>query len=302
MKVLVVSKSFGQGTDGISRLEDLGLDVLYDIKDLKDADIYIAGDEKCDMYFFESAKSLKLLCRRGTGIDNIDINEAHRRGIIVTKVPSIMKEAVAELTFGLMLVLSRRLLSNIEIARAGIWEKTMGVDLFGKIIGIVGMGEIGREVAHRASAFNMNIVYYNRSRKEDIEDRYGAAYMDIDKLMGASDFITLHLPLNDGSRGIIDSRKLGLMKSSAYLINVGRGALVDEYALYSALKDGRIAGAASDVFINEPPVGSPLLGLQNFVPTPHIGSATVDTAKKMDDTVVSEIERLLNGEPNVFVV
>lgn len=302
MKVLIVSKSFGQGTDGIDQLKELGVDVLYDIKDLKDADVYIAGDEKCDMYFFETAKNLKLLCRRGTGIDNIDINEAHKRGIIVTKVPSVMKEAVAELTFGLMLVLSRKMLLNIESARNGRWEKTMGVDLFGKTIGIVGMGEIGREVAKRAFAFNMNIVYYNRSRKESAEKNYGALYVDIDRLMSESDFITLHLPLNDETRGFINKDRLCLMKSSAYLINVGRGPLVDEDALYSVLKDGKIAGAASDVFVNEPPAGSLLLGLQNFVPTPHIGSATVDTAKKMDDTVVKEIERFLNGESNIFVV
>ncbi|MDI6600832.1 MAG: phosphoglycerate dehydrogenase [Thermoanaerobacteraceae bacterium] len=302
MNVLITSKSFGHGTDGIEMLKDLGLDVLYRNEDLSNADIYIAGDERCGKEFFEKAKNLKLLCRRGTGIDNIDVEKAHKRGIIVTKVPSVMKEAVAELTFGLMLILSRRLLLNIESARCGRWEKSMGADLSGKTVGIIGMGEIGREVAHRAFAFGMNIIYYNRSRKENVEREYNAKYVEIDELMRDADFITLHLPLSGETKGIISKERLSLMKNSSYLINVGRGALVDEDALYSILKEGRIAGAASDVFINEPPQGSLLLDLPNFVPTPHIGSATIDTAKKMDNSVVMEIERFLRGESNINIV
>ncbi|TZE82780.1 2-hydroxyacid dehydrogenase [Calorimonas adulescens] len=302
MKVLITSKSFGHGTDGVKRLKEMGLEVLYDYNELSGADICIAGNERCSRDFFEAAKNLKLLCRRGTGIDNIDVKEAHKRGIIVTRVASVMKEAVAELTFALMLILSRKLLLNIEDARNGRWGKMMGVDLSGKTIGIAGMGEIGREVARRANAFNMNIIYYNRSRKEDVEKDYRARYVNIEELMSSADFITLHLPLGVETMGIINADRLNLMKRTSYLINVGRGALVDEEALYYVLEEGRIAGAASDVFINEPPVGSPLLRLPNFVPTPHIGSATIDTAKKMDDAVVMEIDRFLKGESNINVV
>lgn len=243
----------------------------------------------------EAGKNLKVIARAGVGLDNIDVEAAERRNIKVVNSPEALTIAVAELTLGLMLSLARRIPSADLSTKRGRWEKAkfMGTELRDKTLGIVGTGRIGRAVGYKASAFFMNLLAYDVVQNKEFEKRAGCEYVDLQTLLKASDFVTLHVALTPKTRHMIGKRELGLMKPTAFLINTSRGEVVDEAALVEALKEKRIAGAALDVYEKEPPLNSPLLKLDNVILTPHIGASTIEAQREAGTIVARKIKEAL---------
>lgn len=263
-----------------------------------DADALLLGLDRCDASVFAAAPRLRVVSRFGSGVDAVDLEAAARHGVTVTNTPGANTIAVAELTFGLMLALARGLPRAIGDARAGEWRRAAGWELHDKTLGLVGLGRIGREVATRARAFGMNVVAH---------DPYapgvpGVERLDLDALWSTADVVSLHLGLEGGTRHLVDAAALRRMKPTAVLINVSRGGLVDESALADALRSGALAGAAADAFDREPPVGSPLLSLPNFLPTPHVGAATREAAARMGEAAARNIVAVLTGVGRADVV
>ena len=281
-------------------------DVL--MRELTDADAVIAdGRTVFDAQVLKAAQKLRIVARIGVGFDNVDLKAATERGVYVTYTPGVLSDAVAELTIGLMLALSRRLVEADAFVKSRKWAEPttfpFGIDLAGKTLGIIGMGQIGMEVARRASGLRMSVLYHDVVRKEDAEQLYNAKYSSLESLLKDSDFITLHVPLTSGTVKLIGRSELRLMKPTAYLINASRGKVVDQAALREALKERRIAGAALDVYEVEPiPHDESLLQLDNVILTPHIGSRTVETRTKMALTVADDVIRVLKGEKPVNLV
>jgi D-3-phosphoglycerate dehydrogenase len=249
-----------------------------------------------------AAPQLKLIANYGAGYNNIDTVAAAHRGIAVTNTPAVSTESVAELTLGLILALSHRVVEGDQLMRttgfAG-WQPLffLGHEIAGKRLGIVGMGSIGRAVAQRARALGMEILYWQRHRLAPSDEQAaGAHFSELDELLAASDFVTLHVPIVPSSRHLIDAEALARMKDSAYLINAARGPVVDEAALASALESGSIAGAALDVYEREPEPEPALKGMKNVILTPHIGNATVEARNAMAQIVVNNIVKQSRGE------
>jgi glyoxylate reductase len=233
---------------------------------------------------------------------NIDVAEATKRGIPVTVVPPITTEATADLTFGLMLAVARRMVEGDRLVRAGKFpggqsRHLLGSIVHGKTIGLIGGGGlIGKAVAKRAHGFDMRVLYAAPRRKpESVEREFGLEYVPLDRLLRESDFVSLHSPLNADTRHQIGARELGLMKKTAFIINTARGPIIDEKALVRALKGKKIAGAGLDVFENEPKVHSDLKRMKNVMLEPHLGSATDEVREQMANIVVDNIEALLGG-------
>jgi len=233
---------------------------------------------------------------------NIDVAEATRRGVPVTVVPPITTEATADLTFGLMLAVARRMVEGDRLVRAGKFpggqsRHLLGSIVHGKTIGLIGGGGlIGKAVAKRAHGFDMRVLYATPRRKpESVEREFGLEYVPLDQLLRESDFVSLHSPLNADTRHQIGARELGLMKKTAFIINTARGPVIDEKALVRALKGKKIAGAGLDVFESEPKVHSDLKRMKNVVLEPHLGSATDEVREQMANIVVDNIEALLGG-------
>jgi len=277
------------------------------VSEVGDVDAVIVGGEKIDDGIFEAARNLKVVSRFGVGYDNVDVDAATRRGILVTYTPGVLSDAVAELTMGLILCLSRNLLSADAFVRSGEWHRgsrfPLTMDLVNKELGVVGLGRIGAEVTRRAKPFGMKLSYYDLIRNPKLEEELRITYLPLEELLRRSDFVSIHVALTDQTRKMIGPRELSLMKATAYLVNTSRGGVIDQVALYEALKERRIAGAALDVFEREPiPADDPLLRLGNVVVVPHIGSATVETRRRMAITAAENVVRVLRGEPPVFAV
>jgi lactate dehydrogenase-like 2-hydroxyacid dehydrogenase len=258
------------------------------LEESKDAaGIFTNVGDPIDRELFEHAPLLKVVSTMAVGFDNIDINEATKRGIRVGHTPGILTETTADLTFALLMATARRISEADTFIREGKWMAwspmlMTGQDIFGAVIGIIGMGRIGEGVARRAAGFNMNIVYHNRTRYPETEQSLNARYLSLDELLQESDYVVMLAPSTKETFHMIGERELGLMKPNSILINASRGTNVDEAALYHALKQGKIWAAGLDVFEKEPVTSDhPLLSLQNVVATPHIGSATIATRTKM---------------------
>ena len=248
-----------------------------------------------------AGEGLRVIANMAVGYDNIDVEAAGERGIVVTNTPGVLDETTADVAFMLVLAAARRLGEGERLLRAGKWEwwgpkQLRGLDVWGKRLGIVGMGRIGRAVARRGRGFGMEILYHNRSRKEDAENELGARYLDLDDLLRESDFVSIHTPLTDETRHLISERELGLMRETAVLVNTSRGPVVDEGALAAALAEGRIFAAGLDVYEEEPKVHPELLELENVVLAPHVGSATIDTRDKMAALAAENLAGVLRGE------
>lgn len=243
-----------------------------------------------------SSKKLKVISRYGVGLDNINLEAAEERGILVVNTPEVNTQAVTDLTFGLMLAVCRKIPQAHMSTQKGEWGRFIGRGVYKKSIGIVGLGRIGKAVADRAKGFSMDILAYDIKKDEISSQTQGIHFLPLDELLAKGDFITLHCDLNPGSKGIIGVRELALMKKTAYLINTARGGLIDEKALFETLRDGKIAGAAIDTFQDEPPVGSPLLTLDNILTTPHIGSYTHDALLEMGLIAVDNLIQYLGKE------
>jgi len=256
-----------------------------------------------DREFLDGATALKIVANRAVGMDNIDIPEATRHGVLVSNTPGVLHESCADFALGLMLSLARNITYGDRRVRAHEWKifdqiPYLGTDVYGATLGIVGLGLIGTAVAKRAKGFDMRVLYHSRTRKPDAERDLGVEWIgDLDSLLVESDFVSLHLPLMPETRHYIGERELKLMKPGAFLINASRGGTVDPRALYEALSQGVIAGAALDVTEPEPiPFDDPLLSLPNIVFTPHISSASTATVRKMGMMAADNIRAALMGD------
>ena len=245
---------------------------------------------------------LKVISQMAVGFDNIDVAEATKRGIPVGHTPGVLTEATADLAFALLASAARHLVEAAAYVKAGRWKTWepmlfLGADLWGATLGIIGFGRIGQAMARRARGFNMRVIYYDVNPNEEVAAQLGAKYLPLDDLLRQADFVTLHVPLTPETHHLIGERELKLMKPSAILINASRGPVVDPQALYQALADGGIAGAALDVTEPEPiPMDSPLLTLPNCLIVPHIGSASISSRNKMAEMAAANLIAGLKGE------
>lgn len=246
--------------------------------------------------------NLKIVANLAVGFDNIELETATKRGIIVSNTPDVLTETTADLTFALLMASARRVVEAAEYVKAGKWEGwspylLAGHDIHSKTIGIVGMGNIGEAVARRAKGFGMEILYHNRSRKMNDEMEIGAQYCSFEELVSEADYVVTLAPLTAETRNLFTAEVFSKMKNSAIFINVGRGPVVDEQALYEALVNGEIAAAGLDVFVKEPiSADHQLLKLPNVIALPHIGSASIETRTKMIELCCSNVNAVLSGD------
>lgn len=251
---------------------------------------------------------LKIISNYAVGFDNIDIEAATKRGIIVTNTPSDeVNEAVAEHTWALIMALSRRIVEADEATRHGAykgWEPDifLGTNLIGKTLGIIGMGRIGSMVARMAGGYKMNVLYNKRTPDPEAEKTLGVKFASVDELLAQSDFVTLHVPLTPETRHMMNRNAFEKMKKGSYLVNTARGPVVDERALIDALAEAQIAGAALDVFDNEPNISPEVTGNQRVITTPHIASATLEARNKMGEQSVASIIDTLKGNKPQYIV
>lgn len=278
------------------------------LEGIKDADavILVWHTEVVDKEALDSAPNLKIVARRGVGYDNIDFKEANKRGVYTTVAP-VHTNTIADLTFGLLINAARRLHVADSFVRSGEWtkEKTgtwvakrfMGFDVHHKTIGIIGFGRIGKHMAKRAKGFEMRVLYYDVNRQLDAEKELGVEYATLEQLYAESDFITVNCALTESSRHMINREAINKMKKNAIIVCSARGGIIDEVALYDALKEGRLGGAGLDVFEPEPiEPDNPLLQLENVVFSPHMGTNVQESRVKMAVTAAEEVIRVLKGE------
>ena len=250
-----------------------------------------------------AAPTVKVVANVAVGYNNIDVAAARRRGVVVTNTPDVLTETTADFAWTLLMAAARRVVEADHFARSGQWHKwewdlLWGADVFGKTLGVVGFGRIGRAVARRALGFNMRVLYQDAVRADAaIERELRATRMDLEPLLAESDFVSLHTPLLPETRHLMGERTIKLMKKSAVLVNAARGPVVDEAALARALKEGWIAGAGLDVFEEEPKIHPGLLPLKNVVLAPHIASASFDTRLAMATLAVRNCMAVLDGKP-----
>jgi len=318
MKVVVTSKIPRVGIDA---LEDAGFEVvgnptnrLFSLPELKDfvsgaSAIYCLLLDKINGEIMDAASpSLKVIANYGVGFDNIDIEAAKKRNILVTNTPSQLSgQAVAEFTLGLIFALSKRIVEGDKLCRGGSFpgwkpEIFMGENLENKTLGIVGLGDIGCRVAGMARSLAMRVVYTKRTRDFESEKKYDLEYLTLENLLRESDIISLHVPLTQETEHLINSETLTKMKDHSFLINTSRGRVVDEAALVEALKSGKLAGAAMDVYEYEPQINPELCGLPNVVLTPHIASSVREVRDEMALMAARNIIEALNGRnpPNLI--
>jgi D-3-phosphoglycerate dehydrogenase len=267
---------------------------LYD--QLDDVIALVVGHNIIDETIMARATNLKLIAKQGTGVDNIDINAASEKGILVVSAGGANADSVADLTFGLMLAVARRIVFAHNLIADGGWERVFGNEIYKKKLGIIGFGEIGQKVAQRARGFLMETAYSDIIAYSQAEQRLGIKRIDLDTLLSWSDFVTVHIPLNDSTRHLIGKRELTIMKPSSYLINLSRGGVVDEKALYWALSENQIAGAGLDVFESEPISDLNIAQLPNIVVSPHMGAYTFEALERVSSLVAKTILTGLSGE------
>ncbi|MFW5945450.1 MAG: 2-hydroxyacid dehydrogenase [Candidatus Natronoplasma sp.] len=267
----------------------------------KDALLCLLTDT-IDEDIIDAGKDLKVISNYAVGYDNIEVKTATERGIAVTNTPGVLTEATAEIAWALMMAVARNVVPGDKFVRKDRfegWDPTLmiGHELHGKTLGIVGMGNIGRKVAEMSQSFEMDVIYYNRSRKEKVENEVGAEYVELDELLSRSDFVSLHVPLTQETEEMIGSEELNKMSEDSYLINTARGEVIDEDALVETLKRGDIAGAGIDVYAAEPHGANPeYYELDNVVLTPHLGSASHRAREGMALMAAENIIAILEGE------
>lgn len=303
--VCATAVTFGRSKEPIERLEAAGCEVRLNpygrplhkdemLEFAGDADALILGNDDLPASVIRKLKKLKVIARYGVGFDGVDIAEARDLDIEVTYAPAANREETADFTFGLILDLERHISQMVIDTRAGKWNKITGTSLYGKTIGIIGVGQIGTAVARRAMGFGMDILGY------DIEQRneptvYGVVYTTLNDLLRRSDIITIHLPLDDSTRNLIGARELRFVKPGAILINTARAGIVCHGALDHALKTGRLAGFAIDVFGQEPPEHQPYYDYDNVLVTPHVAGNTTEASRRMGNIVVDNILAVKDG-------
>ncbi|MBW9222983.1 phosphoglycerate dehydrogenase [Methanothermococcus sp. SCGC AD-155-E23] len=310
VKILITDEIHEEAVEILRKVGDVEIATNLSKEELKrkieDVDVIVVrSGTKLTRDILEYAKKLKIIARAGVGVDNIDVEYATERGIIVVNSPDASSISVAELTMGLMLAAARNIPQATASLKRGEWDRKSfkGIELYGKTLGVIGLGRIGQQVVKRAKAFGMNIVGYDPYIPEEVARDLGVKLLDdLNELCKVSDIITLHVPLTPKTRHIIGKEQISLMKRNAIIVNCARGGLIDERALYEALKEGRIRAAALDVFEEEPPRNNPLLTLDNVIGTPHQGASTEEAQKSAGIIVAEQIVKILRGEPAENVV
>lgn len=308
-KVLITSRSFGKISDEpLNILENAGFEVTLKGQDfdqaefeaiIPDYDALIIGAHEFPEDVMERCHKLKIICKHGAGLDNIHLDKAKAMGIVVCNVPGTNANAVADLTFGLMLAVARNIVTTNRWVHEGNWKTAIGVDVFGKTLGLLGFGAIAKNVARRARGFNMKVLAYDPYVKALPEEFSGYVTLCTqEEVITGCDFLSLHLPLTEETRNIIAAPELARMKKGAYVINCARGGIVNEHDLYEALVSGRIAGAAMDVSEVEPmPAQNPLLTLDNVIVTPHIGMYSKEAIGAVSLICAQNAAACISGEP-----
>jgi D-3-phosphoglycerate dehydrogenase len=299
MKVICTSPSFAKyDTAPIETLQQHGFELITLPADaplsalephLADTVALIVAFTDVNPQLLALAPQLKIVCKHGVGVDNIDLDATRARGIYVTNVPDANKHAVADFAFALILNSARQITQAAVETRAGNWPRIFATDVYGKTLGIIGLGNIGKQVALRAKGFNMRVIAFDFYPDETFAAEHGIEFVTLDQLTESSDFITLHMPLTDKTHNLFDAARLKRMKKSAFLINASRGGVVNEQDLYQALLDNVIAGAAADVFVQEPLTEHPLFTLSNFIPTAHIAGYTDGAISAIGERCVAQI-------------
>jgi D-3-phosphoglycerate dehydrogenase len=307
-KILITENIIGPGIDGLRENYDCRWDKdlwqkpeeILGIADRFEA-IIVRNQTKVTADLLKAATRCQVIGRAGVGVDNVDVKAASELGIVVAFTPEENAISVAEEVLGMMLCLAKRFVGADASVKAGKWDRMafLGVELFGKTLGIIGLGKIGARVAMRARAFGMRIIAYDPylTRHHIHVTESQAELVDLETLLRTSDFITIHLPLTAETQHLIDKDRLSRMKPTAYLINTSRGPIVDEADLYEALDRKVIAGAALDVREEEPPKASPLNGLENILLTPHVAAFTVEAQDKVQESLSEDVDRVLTGKP-----
>lgn len=308
MKVLVTD---GLEADALATLrtahevdvDEIDAKRLLEIVGAYDA-LIVRGRTKVTKAVIARATRLKVVGRAGVGVDNIDVGAATARKILVVNAPTSSTTSVAELAIGHMLSLYRHLAQSDRGVKEGRWEKKAleGRELTGKVLGLVGSGRIGAEVAKRATAFGMKVLAYDPYLRQENGDRLGIELVDKMRLFEEADVVSVHAALTPETRHLVGAKELSLMKRTAILVNCARGEIVDEAALADALKAGAISGAALDVFEKEPPVGSPILSAPNVVFTPHLGASTREAQDRAGAIIVDQVIQALSGKRPEFLV
>jgi len=272
-------------------------DLLEIVKDY-DA-MLVRSRTKVTAQVFETASRLKVIGRAGVGVDNIDLEAAKAHGVTVVNAPTSTSLAVAELTIGLMLAMAREIPRADAGMKQGQWLKKnlAGTELYGKTLGIIGMGRIGAEVGTRAAAFGMSILGYDPLIAPEEINRRGAEPVSLDNLYARSDYISLHLPLTDETRSMVSEQAFGRMKRGVRIVCAARGGIIDESALLAALESDHVAGAALDVFTSEPPGTSDLVMHPKVIATPHVGAQTKEAQLRASEDIAHEVLAALNGKP-----
>jgi D-3-phosphoglycerate dehydrogenase len=316
-KVLVSSRSFGQIVDigneiltrekfQIERIlpEDRPVteEKLHNLISRGDIVAIVSGSEAIGSKALEDVGRLRVISKHGVGVDNIDLDVATERGVVVTNAPGTNTQAVADFTIGLMLCLSRKICLANQSTTSGKWKKFIGRELWQKTVGVIGTGAIGKHVIRRLKGFDVKILAYDIEIDTNFASKYGVNYVSLAHLLKESDYVTLHVPLTKATEGMIGRKELGQMKRSSYLINAARGEIVDEDALYHALQAGEIAGAALDVFATEPPQRQNLLDLDNLIATPHMAAYTYRAMMRMDKLCAENIVKVIKGERSEHTV
>lgn len=315
MKVLITATSFSEITqEPEERLRAAGYEIAHNPYGrpmtaeelaplLEDLDGCAAGVDDFSAPAFARANRLKVLARHGAGIDQVDLEECTRRGIVVANLPGANAEAVADMTLALMLAVARHIPEGDRTTKAGEWVNTYGADLHQATVGLLGLGRIGKGVARRCRGFDARVLAYDPYFDEDFAAKHGVERAEsLDQVMAEGDFVCIHMPANDETRGVIDAAKIALMKPTAILVNTARGAIVNEDALADALEEGRIFGAGLDVYAAEPPQNSPLLRCERAVTMPHVSSNTPGALLAMGNGVVDAIAAVFDGERPQHVV
>lgn len=316
-RVLVASRSFGKNCpEVLERMRAAGCEFVGTgverapteeemvglVAGVEGIDVIVSGTEPVTARVLAAAgERLRVISKHGVGYENIDVGEAKRRGVRVCVAGGAIADSVADLAMGLVLAVVRGVCAGDRGVRAGGWPRVVGAELRGKVLGVVGLGQIGKGLVRRAGGFGMRCVAYDTYRDEVFAATWGVKYAGLDELLGDADVVSLHAPVTEKTRGMIGREALARMKKGGYLVNTARGELVDETALYEALKGGHLAGAGSDVFSTEPPgAGHPLLTLDNFVATPHIAGQTVEGLRKMGEITGENVLRVLAGKKPSF--
>lgn len=275
---------------------------------LPQADGMIGSGRLLNESLLQYAPKLKVISSISVGFDNYDVDYLTQRGIVLTNTPDVLTETTADLAFALLMATARQVTALDHWTKHGNWRKTVqpaqyGVDVYGKTLGIIGLGNIGAAMARRGRfGFNMNVLYYSPHAKPDAQQQLGARRCSLDELLQQSDFVSLHVALNEQTHQLMGREQLAQMKKTAILINVSRGQVIDEQALVEALAQQQILGAGLDVYAKEPLQTSPLFAMSNVVTLPHIGSATIETRQAMNDLAFDNLYKVLDGQQPAYMV